>query len=121
MVAEVHEVVAGLLDDPGSGRVSGDACDVHPPGVVVDEEYEPAPQEDRIGVEQVGGYDYGGLGLEESGPGAVHTLRRWVDPCLLRNGPDGGGRDVTSKAEELTVDAAVFPRGRGWARRAIVS
>jgi hypothetical protein len=29
-VLEVHEQVAGLLGQPGSGRVGGDAQDVHP-------------------------------------------------------------------------------------------
>ncbi|WP_199335061.1 hypothetical protein [Streptomyces sp. GMR22] len=82
----------------------------NPPGAVVDEEqHEPTPQEDRIDVEQIGGYDRGCLGFEKGGPGEVHTLRRWVDPCLLQNGPDGGGRDLAAQAEELSVDAAVSP------------
>ena len=35
-VVEVHEQVAGLLYEPGAGRVGGDAEDVHPAGGVLD-------------------------------------------------------------------------------------
>jgi hypothetical protein len=37
-LAEVHEKVAGLLGGPGSGRMSGDAQDVHGPGLDLHDE-----------------------------------------------------------------------------------
>jgi hypothetical protein len=40
-VVEVHEQVAGLLGQPGSGRVRGDAQDVYPTGGVLDDEERP--------------------------------------------------------------------------------
>jgi hypothetical protein len=57
-VVEVHEQVAGLLSQPRSGGVGGDAEDVHAAGGVFDDEerVEPA-QGDRAEVEHVAGQD----------------------------------------------------------------
>jgi hypothetical protein len=42
-VIEVHEQVAGLLGEPGSGEVGGDADDVNPAGGVFDDEEDVQP------------------------------------------------------------------------------
>ena len=74
-VVEVHEQVAGLLGQPRSGRVGGDAEDVHPAGGVLDDEerVEPA-QGDRVEVEQVAGQDR--LGLRGRNCAQVGPARR---------------------------------------------
>ncbi|MEU4898612.1 hypothetical protein AB0B12_39480 [Streptomyces sp. NPDC044780] len=83
----------------------GDAGDVHAAGAVVDEEqHEPAPQEDRVDVEEVGGHDRGGLRFEEGGPGLVGALGGGVDPGLLQDLPDGRGAEFASQAEQFAVD-----------------
>ncbi|MBB4787067.1 hypothetical protein [Streptomyces rapamycinicus] len=111
-VSEVHEVVPCLLGDPGAGRVPGDAGDVHVSGAVVDEEqHEPAPQEDRVDVEEVGGHDGGGLGFEEGGPGLVGALGCGVDPGLLQDLPDGPGAEFASQAEQFAADPLISPPG----------
>src|SRR2546430_12582690 len=47
-LAEVHEKVAGLLGGPGSGRVRGDAQDVHGPSLDLHyEQHIQALQQDR--------------------------------------------------------------------------
>ena len=65
-VVEVHEQVAGLLGEPGSGGVGGDAEDVHAAGGVLDDEERVEPvQGDGVEVEQVAGQDRVGLRAEE--------------------------------------------------------
>jgi hypothetical protein len=61
-VIEVHQQVAGELGEPGSGRMGGDAEDVHPTAGVLDDEERVEPvQGDRVEVEQVAGEDRRGL------------------------------------------------------------
>ena len=68
-VVEIHEQVAGLLGQPGTGGVRGDAEDVHPAGGVLDDEERVEPvQGDRVEVEQVTGEDRVRLGPQELGP-----------------------------------------------------
>ena len=64
-VVEVHGEVAGLLAQPGAGRVGGDTQDVHAAGGVLDDEECVQPvQGDGVEVEQVAGEDRVGLGLQ---------------------------------------------------------
>ena len=66
-IVEVHEEIAGLLGLPGSGRVGGDAEDVHPAGGVLDDEEDIQPaQSDRLKVEQVAGEDRVRFGRAET-------------------------------------------------------
>jgi hypothetical protein len=52
--AEVHEQVAGLLRGPRSGGVSGDAQDVHPPGLDLHHEEDiQALEEHGVNVQKV--------------------------------------------------------------------
>ena len=47
-IVEVHEEIAGLLGLPGSGRVGGDAEDVHPAGGVLDDEEDIQPAQSDL-------------------------------------------------------------------------
>jgi hypothetical protein len=68
-VIEVHAEVAGLLGQPGSGGVGGDAEDVHTAGGVFDDEEDVQPaQADGVHVEQVAGEDRVRLRAQEFGP-----------------------------------------------------
>ena len=63
-VVEADEQVAGLLGQPGAGRVCGDPQDVHSPGGVLDDEERIQPvQGDGVEVEQVARQDGVRLGL----------------------------------------------------------
>ena len=89
-VVEVHEQVAGLLGQPGAGRVGGDPEDVHAAGGVLDDEERVEPvQGDGVEVEQVAGEDRVRLGLQEFCPRRSGSLGRWVDACAVQDGPDG--------------------------------
>ena len=55
-----HREVAGLLGDPGAGRVRRDAGEVDAPRAELDEEqHVDAPQQDRVDAEEVAGDDAG--------------------------------------------------------------
>lgn len=63
---QAHQQVSGALGRPFGGDAAGDAGDVHPPGVVLDEEQdEQAAQEDGVDVKNVCRPDPGGLDLQE--------------------------------------------------------
>ena len=74
-VVEIHQQVAGLLGQPGAGRVGGDTQDVYPAAGVLDDEERVGPvQGDGVEVEQVAGQDGVGLGSEELCPGRPGSL-----------------------------------------------
>ena len=111
-VVEVHEQVAGLLGQPGAGRVRGDAEDVYAAGGVLDDEERVEPvQGDGVEVEQVAGEDRVGLRPQELGPGRSGPPWRRVDPGVMQDGPDGGGADLVAEAGEFAVDASISPAG----------
>jgi hypothetical protein len=68
-VLEVHEQVTGMLGQPGSGGVAGDAEDVYAAGGMLDdkEDIQPA-QGDGVEMEHVAGQDGLRLRVEEFGP-----------------------------------------------------
>jgi hypothetical protein len=69
-VAEVHQQVAGLLSDPGPGRVGGGPGDVHVAAAVLDHHKNiEAAQEDGIDVGEVDRKDRVGLHGQELSPG----------------------------------------------------
>ena len=105
-----HEQVARLLCEPRSGRVGGDAENVHAAGGVFDDEecVEPA-QGDGIEVEHVAGHDGLGLRVEELGPGRSGPSRRGIDPGGAQYLPDGRGADSVAESGEFTVDAPIAP------------
>jgi len=111
-VVEVHEQVAGLLGQPGSGRVRGDAQDVYPArGVFDDEERVQPVQRDRVEMEQIARDDRLGLRLEELRPGRPATPRRRVDARRVKDLPHGRGADLVAESDELTVHAPIPPGG----------
>ena len=110
VVAKVHEQVAGLLGDPGPGRVGGDAGDVHAAGAVLDHHQDvEAAQKDGVDVGEVDREDRVGLRGEELSPGRSGPLRGRVDAGGLQDCPDGGGGDVVAESDQFAVDASVAP------------
>jgi len=56
--AEIHEQVPGLLGSPGSGRVRGDAQDIHGPGLDLHREQDVhAAEEDRVDMQKIARQD----------------------------------------------------------------
>ena len=111
-VVEVYQQIAGVLGEPGAGRVGGDAEDVHPTAGVLDDEERVQPVlGDRVDVEQVAGEDRLGLRSEELRPGRSGPPRRGVDAGGVQDLPDGGGADLVAEAGEFAVDASVPPVG----------
>jgi hypothetical protein len=109
-VVEVHEQVARLLCEPGSGRVGGDAEDVDSAGGVFDNEERVEPlQRDGVEVEQVAGQDRLGLCAEELRPGRSGPSRCGIEPGGAKDLPDGRGADPVAESGEFAVDAAIPP------------
>jgi len=107
-----HEQVAGLLGQPGSGRVRGHVEDVDAAGGEFDdEERVEAVQGDRVEVEQVAGQDAVGLGVEELRPGGTGSPWRGIDARGVEDGPHGGGADRVAESGEFAVHAAISPGG----------
>ena len=109
-IVEIDEQVAGLLGQPGSGRVGGDAEDVYAAGGVLDDEERVEPvQGDRVRVEQVAGQDALGLRLQELRPGRSGPAWCGVDPGAMEDLPDGGGTDPVTESGEFAMDASIAP------------
>jgi hypothetical protein len=96
-----------------AGRATQDAVgcaqDVDAPGGVLDEREYVTGSGQGDGFEEVAGEEGVGLGSEEVGPGTGRALRRWVNPGLFEDLPDGGGGDLDPEDEEFAVEAAVAP------------
>ena len=76
-LAEVHEKVAGLPDGPGSGRIGGNAQDVHGPGLDLHDEQDMHTAEQHgIDRQEVAGQDAGRL----AGCRQVGGARRGAGP-----------------------------------------
>ena len=119
-VVEVHEQVAGLLGQPRSGRVRGDAQDVHSAGGVLDDEERVEPvQRDRVAMEQVAGQDRLGLRVEELGPGRPAPPRRRLDARRVENPPHCGGADLVAESDEFPVHPPIPQVGFWVARRTV--
>ena len=87
-VAEVHEQVAGLLGDPGSGGVGGDPGEVHAAAAVLDHEEDvEAAQEDGVDVGEVDREDRVGLRGQELSPGRAGSSGRGIEPGVLEDLP----------------------------------
>jgi hypothetical protein len=80
-LAEVHQEAAGLLGGPGPLRMSGDARDVHRPGLDLHHEQDiNALEQHGIDVKEVAGEDAGDLGGQELPPGRRGPPRRRPQP-----------------------------------------
>jgi hypothetical protein len=76
-LTEVHEKVAGLLGSPVSGRMGGNAQDVHGPGPDLhDEEDIHPPEQHGTGMQEVTGQNSGRLAGQELPPGRRRPPRR---------------------------------------------
>ena len=123
-VAELPEKLACLLGGPGCGGVGGDAEDVDGAGVYFhDEQGVQALQSDRVDVEQVGGEQAVGLGLEEGGPFAACRVAAWcgAEAGSAQDTADGCWADLVSEAAQFAVHATGAPAGVVGARRVISS
>lgn len=79
-LVELRQQVAGLLEDPGAGRVRGDTDDVDPAAGRLQEEEDVDPSEEHcVDCEAVAGDDREGLGGEELLPGRAGPSGRRVD------------------------------------------
>jgi hypothetical protein len=92
-VTEIHQRVAGLLGDSGSGGVGGDPGDVYPPGFVFDHDEYVDPAGKTVST-------------------WAKSTARMAWACAVRNcfevGPDRGGAGSILAAFKIfhTVDAA---------------
>ena len=112
MITEVYQEIADLLASPRSIRMSGDPEDVDVAGADFDDEQAVQAPECHGGVhvEEVGGEDGRGLGLQELPPGRVGVPHwRWRDPQSLEYPADGGGAGPVAELEQLALDALVSP------------
>ena len=83
-VGEHHGAVAGLLDNPRSGRVSRDPHHVDPSGVELNEEQDVEPlQRHRVDGEEVAGQRQRRLASKELIPAGPRPHRRWIDVVPL--------------------------------------
>ena len=111
-VAEVHEQVAGLLGDPGLGRVGGDPGDVHAATVVLDHDEDvEAAQEDGVDVGEIDREDRVGLRGQELSPGRTGPPGRGIESGVFQDLPDGRRGHAMAEADQFTLDAPVAPSG----------
>jgi hypothetical protein len=84
-VAEVHEQVAGLLGDPGSCGVGGDAGEVRAAAVVFDHDEDvEAAQQDGVDVGEVDREDPVGLCGQELSPAGPRPAGAGSRPALFK-------------------------------------
>ena len=102
--------VPRLLGRPLTGRVRGDARQIHLPGREFDEhECVEPPEQHGVDGEEVAGDDPAGLGSQELPPRLRRPARRGLDPGLLQDRPHGAGRDPDTESGELALDPPVAP------------
>ena len=119
-VIEVHDEGAGLLGQPGAGRMGGDAEDVDLAGGVFDDEERVEPGEgEGVKVEQVAGQDAVSLGPEKFRPGRSGPSWRGVDPGSIEDLPHGGGADLVAQACEFVCTRRYPQVGLSVARRTV--
>jgi hypothetical protein len=76
-------------------------------GAVFDEDQGvQALERDGVEVQEVGGEDAVGLGLQELAPGRAGALRGGVDAGCVEDFPDCGRGDRVAEAGEFALDAA---------------
>jgi hypothetical protein len=105
-----HQQIAGLLGDPGSGRVRGDAQQMHAASGMLDDEQniEPVPQQ-RVDAQEVRGQNAVCLGAQEFSPARPVAARCRIDTGPLHNRPHRAGRKPVAQASKFTVDSPVSP------------
>ena len=97
--------VAGLLHGPLAVRVGGDAAQMHPAGVMLDDHQDIQPfQQHRINVQEVHREYAAGLRGQELPPRRPGAPGRGIDPGVMENLIDSTGRRQFP-ASPFTVDA----------------
>jgi hypothetical protein len=118
VLIERRDEVAGLLGDPGTGGVGGDADEVDSSVVQPDKEQDVQPlQEHRVHGQEVAGEDAGCLAPEERPPcrGCGSSTRRRLEAVGAQHPGDGAGADPAAKPQQLPTDALVAPTmGSRW-------
>jgi hypothetical protein len=90
----------------------GDVGQVSPAGAVLDHDQGvDAPQQHGVHVDEVGGDDAAGLGGQELLPGWPRAAGRGIDPGVVQDLPDRGGRDRVAEPDQLALHPPVPPRG----------
>ncbi len=111
-VLQAPAELAGLLRDPGGGRVARAAREVDPPGPVLDEEQDVhGLQEEGLHGEEVARQELIPVAAQEAAPGAARppTSGGGGHAPSLEDVPDGGTSDGEAQLGELAVDATVAP------------
>jgi hypothetical protein len=103
--------VAGLLHGPLTGRVRGDAAEVHPAGAVLDEHQDVQPcQQHGAHVQEVDREDPGGLGMQELAPGGIRAARRRIDARSTQDLPHRRRCHRHAELRQLAMYPAVTPQ-----------
>ena len=103
--------VAGLLGYPRPDWIGGDAREVDPPGVDLEEEqHVEAPQKHGVDREEVASQHGRRLRSEKLGPGRTLSPGRGLDAVSGKDGPDARGGESNAHGRQLPMDPTVSPR-----------
>jgi len=94
--------------------VRSDAGQVNPAGAMIDhhQRVDP-PQQHGARVDEADGKNPAGLSGQELLPGRAHAAGRGIDPGLMQDLPDRGGRDRVAESDQFALHPPVPPRGVG--------
>jgi hypothetical protein len=76
-----------------------------------------AAQQHRVHVDEVDGDDAEGLGGQELLSGRAGAAGRGIDPGIMQDLPDGGGRDPVAEPDQLALHPPVPHAGFSVAMR----
>jgi len=81
-------------------------------GAVLDDDQRvETTEQHRVHVDEVDGEDAAGLGCQELLPGQAAAAGRGIDPGVVQDLPDRGGRDRVAEPDQLALYPPVTPRG----------
>src|SRR5919106_2614357 len=110
LVAELHDQVARLLDDPAAVRIRGAGDVLDPPGRErYEEEHVDPLQEGRLHGEEVAGEHARRLRSHERTPRGARSLWRRLQTRFEQHLAHGGRRHRDAKALQLADDPLVAP------------
>ena len=102
--------VPGLLGDPLPHRIGGDAGEIDPTGVEIDEkQHVEATEQHRVDGEEVTGQHGLCLGSQEVRPGRARSTRRGVDAMPAQDLPNTRRGELNPTRCQLPVDPSVAP------------
>jgi hypothetical protein len=98
-VVEVHQEIAGLLRHPRAGGVGGDAGQMHPPALHLDDEQNvETGQADGLHGEEVTRQQPTSLRREELSPRRAAPARCRAEPVVAQDPANGGCRHADPRA-----------------------